>query len=293
MDGNPVSLTVGPAGVAVMTLNGGSGLLGVNLRNQIVASGSGFDPATAAAAFGATFETAAACDRVVVDAHGQTMTFRTPLCAAEGPVNVWIQPSAADAWAGPFPFWVSGAGYRVLKSLQAPGRYTQDPADPGNVILAAAGRRLDLLESSRRALVNYELFPKTAVALLWKWEAEFSIPTNLTELLATRQARVHAAWVAQDHITLDALNTAVAAYVAALPVYGTPLPAIAENGPYGAFGELVWQGQIYEPSPNYLSAHDWRYLLALLARSEAGWTRIRIGNNGFMVGSSMVGRDFV
>lgn len=179
----------------------------------------------------------------------------------------------------------SDAGYRLRRSLLPPGRYPADPADPFNVILAVNGQADDRIARAMLDAVEREIAPETCQQTIDEWERKFGISPAAGDDLAARRARVSAADTARPGITVGHVTDVVRRYL--------PGRTIAENEGFDDFGALVWQYQVYESESGELSAARHAQLESDLAAAGPAYTRGRVGAQGFTVGTSPVGRDFV
>lgn len=255
-----------------------SRILGQHLKNTICVYGAGFLEGATATLDGE------ACTVTVVSAN--ELMIVTPLCEVEAK-HAELRVSA---FYGALPLIVSdcvisGTGYRILRGLLPPERYTDDPANLFNVRLAARGRQLDQLDFARRALIEREIFPQYADALLYRHEQLYSIATNLIDTLAVRRARVLMRSLFTPRMNLAFLNKIVQAVL--------PGVEITENDSYTEYGDLYWQAQIYEPASNTLDSQTYGELYQALQDAAGAWTDHQIGAAGFTVGVSAVGRDFL
>ncbi|MFA5123706.1 putative phage tail protein [Zavarzinia sp.] len=254
-----------------------SALLGQHLKNTVRVTGRFY--LGAAATFG---DEAAACAVTIVD--DTNLTIVTPLCDAERHTVLTVTPANGAAPTA-LPVIVSGAGYRLLRGLLPRGRYLTDPANPFNVVLAAIGHQLDLIQDQFDALTAAELFPDLAETALYRWERIFGLPVREDDTLAARRARL------QMMMRLDPLISTT--YLNSLAQTVLPGLTMTENDPYTTYGRQKWQYQILEPSPNWLDSQTWAQLQQTLQTAGPGFALACVGHSGFIVGSSRVGRDFL
>lgn len=179
----------------------------------------------------------------------------------------------------------SDAGYKELRAHLPPRRYTDDPEDMFNIVLALIGQENDRIYWARKHLMEKELFPETTVKLIARHETHYGVSPDAGDDLAARRLRVVLKSTAAPSISVPYLEAIVQAALAA----GT----ITENTPYSDYGELVWQYQVYESTPNELSGLLYGILLSQLEASGPGYTRPAIGAEGFIVDVSKCDRDFV
>jgi uncharacterized protein YmfQ (DUF2313 family) len=177
------------------------------------------------------------------------------------------------------------AGYRILRALLAPDRYTPKPENLFNVNLAAWGWEFDLLEAALCAATDEEFYPETADALIDRHERKYGLPVATGDSLAERRARcvLRALWRNDSsRLALRAIARAV-----------LPDAELAENFPYSVFGRFCWQYQVIEDAPNQLSPTTRAVLQRALETSGPFWTQPEIGAAGFVVDESAVDQDFV
>lgn len=182
------------------------------------------------------------------------------------------------------PLVWSDTGYRILRGLLAPGRYTDDPANPFNTMLAALGAQLDRLDAATRDLYLREIVPALASQMLHRWEFIYGIPTNADDPIADRRARVDARSRLAPRITTGYMNSLIDPF----------LPDVEFEAVSGwdVYGDLVFRGSVHEPSPGALSLKSWGELEQLLNAAGPGWGEFLVGHEGFVLGASTLGRDF-
>lgn len=258
-----------------------SRVLGQHLANTIAIEGAGFVAGATASLVGP--DGGESCT-VTVDSAA-AMTIVTPLVTATGWRSLVIAPFASSFAVTIDALHISGEGYRILRSLLPPGRYTPDATNPFNVVVAAAGRVLDQDALARRTLREREIFPQLADALLHRHEQRYGIAVNPTDSLTDRRARVDVARRLSPSLATEFLNNIIDAVLSGVE--------ITENSPYDDYGDIIWQYQVYEPAPGTLSHATRAQLERSLIAAGPAWTRPAIGALGFVVGSSAVGGDFL
>lgn len=195
-----------------------------------------------------------------------------------------IEGDVSFVFAEGLPLVWSDAGYRILRGLLAPGRYTDDPANPFNAVLAALGAQLDRLDAATRDLYLREIFPPLASQMLHRWEFILGIPVNPDDPIADRRARVDARYRLAPRITTAYINSLIDPF---LP--GGEFEAVSG---WDVYGDLVFRGVVHEPVPEALSQNSHGELEQLLNAAGPGWGEFMVGYGGFVLGASMLGRDF-
>ncbi|MDP8224499.1 MAG: DUF2313 domain-containing protein [Candidatus Lernaella stagnicola] len=258
-----------------------SRLLGQHLANTIRVYGSGFAAGATATLVSPAGD--AVCATTVVSSS--ELTIVTPVQTTPGWRRLEVRPHMAGPLFTLGDLRATGVGYRLLRALLPPQRYTDDTANLFNVFLAALGLELDRLDAAIVALKNEEIHPETTIGLIHRHERQYGLPIatghtlqerrDLVILMATMKPRLSVPY-------LEALAQAVKADA-----------EITENAPYAAFGNMIWQYQIYESEPNELDRMAHAAIERMLRGAGPGWARPAVGHAGFIVGASCVGRDFV
>ncbi len=258
---------------------------GCNLHNRIVIDGKGFSSEMLATVGGESAEIQSVTSTRVV--------LKGPLVAADGMKTLTLTWGEVDFGGGDLftghdlstSLRYSSAGYRELMKLHPPGRYGDDTTNPRNVFVALIGQELDRFHYAALDLVAKEIHPDLSQYLIAEHEKTYGIAPNPNDDLATRRARVMIRRAARPSIACDALNTIIQTVLAGVEV--------TENAPFSVHGRLKWQFQIYEPASGTLDQTTHGELLQALSKRCAAFARPAIGAQGFYLGSSRMGRDFL
>ncbi|MCL4234066.1 MAG: DUF2313 domain-containing protein [Deltaproteobacteria bacterium] len=221
---------------------------------------------------------------VSVNADGTRAEIVLPKQAAPAAKLLWLMAENQFVFAEPIRLTVSATGYRVLRALLPPGRYTDDPANPFNVRLAVFGQELDRIEAARAALFGQEIFPETANWALGRHEDMYRLRPGPADTMDSRRARTVAASVRLPSISVPYLNRIVQAVL--------PGREIVEQESFADFGALKWQYQVHENEPNELAYEDWARLERDLNAYGPGFGLAAVGAADFVCDSSAIERDF-
>lgn len=249
----------------------------IHLNSSLRISGSGFDPDLNCTVDGE--------EAGVTVADSQTLDIVLPKLNPGWKNMVFYYANPLNSFTLKMAFLLTSAGYTELKALLPPDRYTDDPENLFNITLAVIAQEMDRAHYGALDLFNKEIFPELTVNLIQKHEDKYGIKPNPNDTLETRRARVLMKTVTRPSISVPYLLKIVQALL--------PAGQITENEDYAVFGDLVWQYQVYEPSQNYLDTQTYGELLAALIGAGPGYTRPEIGAEGFIVGESKTGRDFL
>lgn len=222
---------------------------------------------------------------VAVDADGARAEIILPKQTAPAAKLLWLMAANQFVFAEPIRLIVSATGYRLLRALLPPGRYTDDPANPFNVRLAVFGQELDRIEAARAALFGAEIFPETANWALGRHEDMYRLRPGPADTMDARRVRVVAASVRLPSIAVPFLNRIAQAVL--------PGRDIAEQESFADFGPLKWQYQVYENEPNELAYEDWARLERDLNTYGPGFGLAAVGAAEFVCDASTIERDFL